>query len=296
MQKTDMDMVKKSVRRHTMPSTTLNRRYVKRPVRNTDIKVSVKQNPQISHFNHSVSTNDVKRIQPAKAEVNKVVSHPVHEVAKERMKIRKVATMQKTSGMVSTMTAKELKDQAIRKALESAAKANTTQAEEISSKKSKKSFLGQFRVGRVMLALTCTAAAVFGIVYFVNLNMPDISLRVAAMQTGIEAGYPNYVPRDFTLSDIASEENKITLTFKNDASGERFTLVEEKSSWDSNALQNNYVKNEYPESYSTIREQGLTIYVDGSNATWVNGGVLYRLTADNDVLTKKQIKTIATSL
>lgn len=156
--------------------------------------------------------------------------------------------------------------------------------------------MGQFRVGRVMLALTCTAAAVFAIVYFVNLNMPDISLRVAAMQTGIEASYPNYVPKDYALSDIASEENKITLTFKNGTSNESFTLVEEKSSWDSSALQNNYVKSEYPETYSTIREQGLTIYVDGSNATWVNGGVLYKLTADNDTLTKKQIKTIATSL
>ena len=296
MQKSDSNMANKSVRRHAMPSTTLNRRYVKRPVKNTDVKVSVKQNTQISHFNHSVSTSSIKRVQPAKSEISKVAPHPVHELAKERMKTRKAATMQKTSGMVSAMTAKELKDQAIRKALESAAKTNSAQIKQTSSEKTKKSFMGQFRVGRVMLALTCTATAVFAIVYFVNLNMPDISLKVAAMQTGIEASYPNYVPRDYTLSDIASEENKITLNFKNDVSGESFTLVEEKSSWDSNALQNNYVKNEYPESYSTIREQGLTIYVNDSNATWVNGGVLYKLTANNGTLTKKQIKTIATSL
>ncbi len=308
MQKTDPTMANKSVRRHTMPSTTLNRRYVKRPVKNTDVKVSVKQNSQatqntqisrsaqISHFNHSVSTTSTKRAQPAKSEVSKAVSHPVHEAAKERMKAKKAITMQKTSGRVSAMTAKELKDQAIRKALESAAKTDSAPVEVSSTEKVKKSFMGQFRVGRVMLVLTCTAAAVFAIVSFVNLNMPDISLRVAAMQTGIEASYPNYVPRDFTLSDIASEENKVTLTFNNGATGESFSLVEEKSSWDSNALQNNYVKNEYPETYSTIREQGLTIFVDGSNATWVNGGVLYKLTAANDTLTKKQIKTIATSL
>jgi hypothetical protein len=212
------------------------------------------------------------------------------------MKVRNAATTKKSTGMVSAMTAKELKDQAIRKALASAAKTNDTYTEEMSDEKVKRGFMGQFRFGRVMLALTCTAVAVFAIVYFVNLNMPDISLRVAAMQTGIEASYPNYVPRDYALSEIASEDSKITLKFVNNTTGDDFTLVEEKSSWDSSALQNNYVRDEFPEGYSTIREQGLTIYVYDSNAAWVNGGVVYKLTAPKDTLTKKQIKTIATSM
>ncbi|MBR2709385.1 hypothetical protein IKE98_03615 [Candidatus Saccharibacteria bacterium] len=307
MQKTESREQSKSVRRRAMPSTTLNRRYVKRPTSSSRVAVSVKQNAktqqtsqaqrssQIQHFNNTVSSTSIKKTRPAKTtEVGQVASHPMHETAKARMKVRSAAASKPSTGIVSTMTAKELKDQAIRKALENAAKDNATQ--EQYDKQSKKSFFGQFRLGRVMLALTCTAVAVFAIVYFVNLNMPDISLRVAAMQTGIEASYPNYIPRDYTLSEIASEDGRVTLKFVNSTNSDGFTLVEEKSSWDSSALQNNYVRDEFPESYSTIREQGLTIYVYDSNAAWVNGGVVYKLTAPKDTLTKKQIKTIATSM
>jgi hypothetical protein len=186
-------------------------------------------------------------------------------------------------------SAKELKDQAISKALVEAAQAG--EAEE----KVEKTKI-RFGFPRVVLALSCAAVVVFMIVYFVNLNMPDISLRVAAMQTGFEASYPSYVPRDYTLSGITSEEGNITLNFKNHSTETTFSLVEKKSTWDSNALLNNFVKSTYGENYSVIREQGLTIYISDSNATWVNGGVVYNFNAETSNLTKKQIKSIAVSL
>lgn len=188
---------------------------------------------------------------------------------------------------ISKPSAKELKDAAIAKALNAASK-------EPAYKVKKKSVHFGFR--RILLALVCTATAVFAIVYFVNLNTPNISIKVAAMQSGIDATYPSYVPRDFNLSDITSENGKITLNFKNNASGDSFSLIEEKSSWDSNALLNNYVKNEFSEDYVTIKEQGLTIYISGNNAAWVNGGIIYKIKATSGSLTKKQIKSIAVSL
>lgn len=136
----------------------------------------------------------------------------------------------------------------------------------------------------------------FAIVYFVNLNMPDISIRVAAIQTGIEASYPSYVPRDFSLSNIASEDGKVTLSFKSNETGDEFLLIEEQSSWDSNALLANFVKDEYGENYSIVREQGLTIYMGEDGAAWVNGGMVYKLNAATGLLTKKQICSIAVSL
>lgn len=126
--------------------------------------------------------------------------------------------------------------------------------------------------------------------------MPDISLRVAAMQTGFEATYPSYIPREYALSGITSEGGNIILNFRNQAAETAFALTEEKSTWDSGALLNNYVKPTYGENYSVIREQGLTIYVSGSNAAWVNGGIVYKLQAGSNNLTKKQIKSIAVSL
>ena len=132
--------------------------------------------------------------------------------------------------------------------------------------------------------------------YFVNLNMPNVSLKVAAIQTGIEASYPAYIPRDYSLSDITSESGKVVLNFHNNTTGVMFTILEEKSSWDSNALASNYVQKEYGDNYTIVREQGLALYISGSDAAWVNGGICFKIKTVSGYLTKKQIKNIAASL
>lgn len=221
--------------------------------------------------------------------------HPVQLAAHARMRERAEMTQPTPT---PTVSARELKDRAIQKALASAESIKTDEGKTMptKSKKTKKVNPVHFGFWRVMLALFCAAAAVFAIAYFVNLNMPDISMRVAAMQTGMNPTYPNYVPRDYSVSSITSEDGKITMEFKNSNTDESFVLIEEKSSWDTNALASNFVKEEYGENYSIVREQGLTIYVSGSNAAWVNGGNVYKIKADGGVLTNKQIRSIAVSL
>lgn len=229
-------------------------------------------------------------------------THPMQVAANRKMRARSVAS----SGVSETMSAKEVKEQAIQKALASASRSAESEqpsrgsifSNKDSKRQSKMQNYGKikFGFGRVVLALSCAAAAVFAIIYFVNLNMPDLSLKVAAMQTGIQATYPNYVPRDYTLSDIASEDGRVTLNFRSTNSNNTFSIVEEGSSWDSNALMTNYVTGNYSEDYTVLREQGITIYIDNNDACWVNGGVLYKLTATAGSLSKKQIKSIATSL
>ncbi|MBP5675117.1 hypothetical protein J6W91_02180 [Candidatus Saccharibacteria bacterium] len=152
------------------------------------------------------------------------------------------------------------------------------------------------KTGRVLLALATSAACIFALAALVKVNLPNISVKVAAVQTGVEASYPSYVPRDFSLSGVyTNDKNDVIIEFKgpNDS---KFTLNENKSSWDSNALLTNYVRGAYGSNYDTIRENGITIYVSASNASWVNNGIFYRITATNGTLTKKQIKNIATSL
>lgn len=151
------------------------------------------------------------------------------------------------------------------------------------------------RVKRFALAFGVSAACVAAIAYFVTTNIPDISVRVAAMQTGVEASYPSYVPSDFSLNNIDSGDGKIILTFKT-TSGKSFSLIEEKSSWDSAALQRNYVQETWKDNYTTTHEQGITIFINEANAAWVNGGVLYKINADPGVLTKKQLRNIVTSM
>ncbi len=149
---------------------------------------------------------------------------------------------------------------------------------------------------RVFFAMLCSAATVGALVAFVNINMPDISVRVAAMQTGIEATYPTFVPRYYSLANVESDKDGIVTMRFNGPDGASFTLSEEKSTWDSNALLNNYVKKYYPADYVTLREQGITIYTRGENSAWVNGGLLYKIESTGKYLTKEQIRNIATSL
>ena len=298
-------------RRKVQASTTLSRKYTKRPAKKSDIVVPVRRSPKVvKHFNSPMVENTPKQqkmkqqiadpadmIQPA-------ITHPMQSSVNKKMQER-IAQSQATStqmnSMASRISAQELKEQAIKKALASAssmkpAENSTLVSEAKSTKKKKTKEHIHFGMGRVVLALSCAAAAVFAITYFVNLNMPDISLRVAAMQTGMDPTYPNYVPRDFNVSSITSEEDEITIEFTNSNTNTSYQLIEEKSSWDTNALESNYIKPTYGENYTIVREQGLTIYISGSSAAWVSGGMVYKINADNGVLTNKQIRAIATSL
>ncbi len=189
----------------------------------------------------------------------------------------------------------ELKANAIESALASVA----TMEDRTSSSRSKKSTMPHKKTGakRFAIAFTCAAACVIAVIGFVGANIPDISVRVAAMQTGIQASYPSYIPRDYSLGDISSEDGKITMIF-NGPDDSSFKLVEEKSSWDSSALLRNYVEPTWGEEYATTHEQGITIYISNANsdAAWVNGGVLYKITSSGTALTKKQVRSIVTSM
>lgn len=184
-------------------------------------------------------------------------------------------------------------DEALRKTMRKVA--SMEEPSQSAHKSRQKSVRKKGRVKRFVLAFSCAAACVAGIVYVVSSNVPDISVRVAAMQAGVESSYPSYVPTEFSLSDIKSNDKEIILTFTN-ANSQSFTLSEKKSAWDSAALERNLVKEAWGDDYSTTHEQGITMYIHESSAAWVNGGVLYQISAKDDVLTKKQLRSIATSM
>lgn len=316
MQKSNVNHSATVAHRRAQASTTLNRRYVRRPSgmmmatqkgqmaqtgqmsQDTDVKVSIKRSPKIKRFDTTMEQKQMQKQQMQMQEQEQMQPAEMHPIQKTvQTKMRERQSMMAQQQVQNKPTAKELKDQAIKKALMSAATSDMKEKQTVTSKKSQKK-MGKmkFGFGRVMLALSCATAVVFAVAYFVNLNMPDISLRVAAMQTGIDATYPGYVPRDYNVAGITSQNGKVVLDFHNNSTDNKFTLEEEASSWDSNALLTNYVKDAFGDEYSIVREQGLTIYIKGSSAVWVNGGIVYKLKADDGVLTNKQIRSIAVSL
>ena len=171
MQKTQGTQPATNAHRRVTASTTLSRRYVRRPGANKPgIDVAIKRSPAVKHFADQQNQVLAQNVKTATDQIQAATKHPLqvstNQIMKQRQaQINKVQTAQK-------MTARELKDRAIQKALSEANRTKETEEKRIKN---------HFSFPRIALALSCAAAAVFAIVYFVNLNMPDISLKVAAM-------------------------------------------------------------------------------------------------------------------
>lgn len=259
-----------SIHSSVQKSTTLSRRYVKKPA--VANKATAAEKPAVAK----------KAAEAKKAAAAKAARLARIEAARAAKRAAKLAKKDRAIKSASTVIAKMNREETI------TAKKSAPKMEKQFKKKSK--------AGRIFLALLCSAGTVAALVAFVHFSIPDLSVRVAAIQTGIDAAYPTFVPRGYSLSDVTSDrEGVVIMTFKN-AENASFTLSEEKSTWDSTALLNNYVKKTYPSDFTTLREQGITIYVRGEKASWVNGGLLYKIDASGKYLTKEQIRNIATSL
>lgn len=304
-----------STHRRTQSSTTLNRKYVRRP---GSVRQSVAAESAISHNITSTAkrqTSDLKRRQAIAEKLNrerlnslakktaakttsatpKIMRRDTSPIAPATMHPlqKKLADRNNQTTKEKNMSMSDKKNAAIKSALNSVATMESKMKRQpiVSHIKAKRTFSAK----KIILAFSCAAISIAAIGYFISLNMPDVSVRVAAMQTGIEATYPTYIPRGYKLSNISSENKKLTINFT-DGENHNFSITEERSSWDSYALESNYAKKTWDSNYSAIREQGLTIFVSNSDAAWVNGGIVYKLTTTNCNLTKKQIKSIATSL
>lgn len=306
-------------------STTLNRRFVKKPIVNhpqiraaagaasrTLKNQKTKQQTLVSKTNKvqlkplAKQANDEKSVQQRVesrtsahmvslkdlAQVKVVDNDPIEpaqdtkvaKVAKARLAARKAPAPQQLS-------AQELKERAIQQALR-----RVSTMEDVSDVRMLKKTKHVWQKKKVAVAAVVAVLSLVVLGYLVSVNLPDISVRVAAIHSGIEKSYPSYVPANYRLDGLAKEEQgRITMAFKNDQ-GQRFSLVEEKSSWDSAAVLTNYVYEKWGDDYSVAKDQGLTIYISGSSAAWVNGGVFYLIIDESDALNSSDLHDIAISL
>ena len=274
-------------------STTLNRKYVKRPEKIAAIDSVAKRRADDLKRRQALA-DKINRERLAALKASKTVAEAAATPAAATSKAQPIAVTIEKSLVTSPKTekAKAVKDSAVKSALKSVASIESEEKATTVTSISSKRTLG---AKKLLLAFGCAALVVGAVGYFVSVNTPDISVRVAAMQTGIDATYPTYIPRGYSLSDIVSEEKKISMTFTDSESGS-FTISEEKTTWDNETLEASYVKATWGNNYTSVREQGITIFIAGSSAAWINGNILYKINASGNNLTKKQIKSIVTSL
>ncbi len=181
----------------------------------------------------------------------------------------------------------ELKNRLINQAL-----ANAKPVETQTKQKTKK----RRRLGRSQLVSFSAAslAIVLLIGYLTYLNIPQLSLRVAANQAGVEATYPNYQPVGYSLTAPAKADgSQVAMTFAK--SGENFTISEQATNWNSEALLSQIVIPDSNDNFSTHNQNGLTLYNFANKTVWVNRGILYTI-ENNSTLSSEEIRQLAISL
>lgn len=263
-------------------SQTLNRRTVQKTaparVQPVQTRSAVQKSPMVTKF--APHPSGIKQPGKTVTDIGPTV-HPSVARANQQLAVRHQAdrpTAPKPSQVI--------KQEAIQEAIDRAPSHNS---EPIKTKKSRK-LQKLTTIGSISLALLLLGG------YFTYLNMPNLSVRVAAAQAGVNATYPEYRPDGYSLSGaVAYSQGQVSMKFASNTGPQNFTILQSKSNWDSSAVLDNYVKQKAGDNYITYNERGLTIYTYGSNAAWVNGGILYTINGDAP-LSSDQIRRIATSM
>lgn len=262
-------------------STTLNRQAVKKhiTVRKPALVIpqgrkhmDIARSPSISRFAaHPTVIEPVSEI-----DIIGPVSHPMVQRAHQSAKTKQQPLQPLKPSQV-------IKNEAIEKAINTPQKAKQKQP-------LKRRFPRIFSVSSASLAVLLLAG------YLTYLNMPTISIRIAAVQSGIDASYPDYRPSGYRLDGpIAYNDGKVSMRFASNAGPQSFIINEQRSSLNSSAVLEDYIEPKAGKEYGTHTQSGLTIYTYNNSAAWVNGGILYTIEGDAP-LSNDQVLRIATSL
>ena len=289
--KTPVHHAARSVRSHVVhkkpsKSQTLSRAHVHTPkghdkAKKAASKPQVSTHPMVRRFSDVKPASNLHAKHQVKKTVHQPAAHPVQHAATQRAKT-KSHTPQKAHH--TPAPAHAAKQHAIEKALKNAAPA----------KSPKRSFAT--RHPRLMSAGTASLAIVLMAGYFTYINLPSISVRVAAAQAGIDASYPGYQPAGYGIKGpVAYTNGEVSINFKSNTNPHHFSVNQSKSSWDSSALLANYVMPQSNGNYISYSDSGLTIYAYGTQAAWVNDGILHTIEGDA-TLSGEQIRRIATSM
>ena len=295
-----------SIHLKTQRSTTLNRNFVhanskpKNAVQPADIRAQAVA-PKASSLHRKqirvqTSEHEIRKFAPQPAPSKRPAvtmsdiapqSHPMVNRAQAKLQSQKALRSAPAPQHIAA-TSQQLKQHLVSESLKKAP-SHTANTKQIKQKKSSK-------MPRIMSVLSASTALLLLAGYFTYINMPNLSVRVAAAQAGINASYPAYRPDGYSLNGpIAYDAGQVSIKFASTSSPKNFTVTQTRSNWDSSAVEQNYAKEKWGKNVTTTVDRGLTIYSNGSNAAWVNDGILYTISGDAP-LSSQQVLNIATSM
>lgn len=274
----------------TQKSATLNRAFVKKvaltpahkviekTVRTVKPQTTTHKSPAITRF----APHPTGAKQPVRHMDIGPKSHPI--ALKVQQKIQH-APKPATAITHAVKPSHVIKNEAIADAMEKAP-SHTAKTKQVKQPR---------KHSRMLSLMSASLALIMLAGYFTYLNMPNLSVRVAAAQAGFEATYPGYHPDGYRINKVAYAEGQVGIQYVANGSDQAFTVSQEKSGWDSSALLANYVEPSSNGGYIPHSEQGITVYVFDNNAAWVNDGIRYTING-NAPLSSEQILDIAKSM
>jgi hypothetical protein len=276
-----------NIHRTTQKSATLNRAVVKKiapkvtPITHKQVvRPPVQKSPAITRF----APHPTGFKKPVRHMDIAPMSHPMVARAQQKTQLTPKAPVAPVVAH-APKPSQVIKNEAIAEALDKAPQHNA-----------KTKLVKQPRKQSRLLSITSASLALIMLAgYFTYLNMPNLSVRVAAAQAGFNATYPAYRPDGYKVNKVAYSDGQVGIQYTANGSSQGFTVKQEKSGWDSSALLANYVEPTSHGGYIPHSEQGITVYVFDNNAAWVNDGVRYTIEGDAP-LSSEQILDIATSM
>jgi hypothetical protein len=127
-------------------------------------------------------------------------------------------------------------------------------------------------------------------------NTANLTMRVASSKAGFHANMPGFKPSGFAVGKFTYGKGFVAVNFHSNSDSRTFNLTQKVSSWDSEALLDEFVSDASGKSYQTLEASGRTIYTYGNNnATWVDHGVWFNVES-NGSLSTTQLVNLAASM
>ncbi len=286
----------------TRKSATLHRDFLKKPTSQSVVGTArrkptaghTQKSPFIQRFAAHPQPLQAAKPKPVVGRMNSDIAHVKNTVVKPSAIVAKTHALVAKPVAVSVPAGPALNSRSVKEHLiaEKMAAANINSHKD-TTKKSKNSFFGRQRVASM---LTASLAVIVLGGYFTYLNMPGLSVRVAAAQADVAASFPDYHPDGYRFNGpVAFAPGQVAIDFVANGGNTKYTVTEQKSSWDSQAVYDNVVAKTAEDSYVTNSQQGLTIYTFKGEAAWVNKGILYTISGDAP-LSNEQLLRIAGSM
>jgi hypothetical protein len=143
-------------------------------------------------------------------------------------------------------------------------------------------------VGVILLSIAISS------VLLATRYVPNFALRVAATRAGVAASMPGYKPSGYAFrGPVNYSKGQVVITFKATTDDRNFSLSQQASNWNSDALLANYIE-AHNKQYQTYLDRGRTLFIyDKSNATWIDDGVWFKIEGDSDLTTDQLIRIAA---